>query len=199
MRHSLVIFMFLICSSAFSEGGEEASHMYPVVNNGDVDSAHDKRKEVNHKHNSHAEEDDHGERDEHGDHEHGKADSRHEHEETSQVGPDKGIVEANESQGIKLSPEAEKNFGLTRIRVSGPSVEIPKSAIVTAVTEINIVRYRNGFYKRVDFSEVSRSIDKIVVRSEDIKLGDEIVVKGLGFLRIAEIAAFGGAPEGHSH
>lgn len=137
-------------------------------------------------------------------HEHEKVDEHsgvdeHEDKKSAQVGPDKGILAASQSEGFKLSPEAEKNFGLSRTKVSSESIELPKSAIVTSVAEINVFRYRNGFYKRVEFSEMNRSQDKVRIRSKEIRPGDEIVIKGLGFLRIAEIAAFGGAPEGHSH
>ncbi len=118
----------------------------------------------------------------------------------SQVGPDKGILEANEASGIKLAPQAEKNFAIKRIKVPANGiVELPKKAIVTAVSEVNIVRYRDGFYKRVDFEEVNRTPTTVMIRSKDLKSTDEVVVQGLGFLRIAEISAFGGESEGHGH
>lgn len=118
----------------------------------------------------------------------------------SQVGPDKGILEANEGSGIKLAASAEKNFEIRRIKVPANGVvEIPRKAIVTAVSEVNIVRYRNGFYKRVDFEEINRTPTTVTIRSKDLKSTDEVVVQGLGFLRIAEISAFGGESEGHGH
>lgn len=121
-------------------------------------------------------------------------------EANPQVGPGKGILEADEHEGIKLGSEAENNFEITKVRVtSGTSMELPKSAIVTAGTEVNLYRCRDGFYKRIDFDLVSKKLDKVIVSSKDLKSGDEIVLKGMGYLRIAEIAAFGGAPEGHSH
>jgi len=118
----------------------------------------------------------------------------------SQVGSDKGILEANEASGIKLASSAEKNFEIKRIKVPANGVvEIPKKAIVTAVSEVNIVRYRNGFYKRVDFEEIKRTPTTVTIRSNDLKSTDEVVVQGLGFLRVAEISAFGGESEGHGH
>lgn len=131
------------------------------------------------------------------DHEHGHG---HSEEGNDQVGPGKGIVSASEKEGIRISPEAEKNFEIKRIRVVSPSqLEIPKSAIVTAGTETNLFRYRNGHYKRIDFVFIKKSSQQILVSSKDLRSDDEIVVHGIGLLRIAEIAAFGGAPEGHSH
>lgn len=137
------------------------------------------------------------EKDEHGHIE----DENHGHdEESSQVGPDKGILIASEEDGIKLSSEAENNFEIKRAKVLLTNVlEIPRTAIITAGTEVNIYRYRNGFYKRIDFETLQKANGRISIRSKELKIGDEIVISGLGFLRIAEIAAFGGAPEGHSH
>jgi hypothetical protein len=39
-----------------------------------------------------------------------------EEEKNSQVGTDKGIIEANEKDGIKLSKEAEEKFEIKRIK-----------------------------------------------------------------------------------
>lgn len=145
--------------------------------------------ESEHKH-SDEESEEHGHGDEHA----------HGEEENPQVGPKKGILAASEEEGIKLSPEAEKNFEIQKFKVMANSTfEISKEAVVTAGLEVNLYRYRDGFYKRVDFEQISRSGNKIQIRSKDLKSGDEIAITGLGFLRIAEIAAFGGAPEGHSH
>ena len=143
--------------------------------------------EDEHKH-SEKESEGHGHGDEHGE------------EENPRVGPNKGILAASEDEGIKLSPEAEKNFEIKKFKITAASsFEIPKDAVVTAGLEVNLYRYRDGFYKRIDFDQISRSGNKISIRSKDLKSGDEIAISGLGFLRIAEIAAFGGAPEGHSH
>jgi hypothetical protein len=151
--------------------------------------SHQKGDEAEHKHAD-------GESKEHG---HGDEHAKNE-EENPQVGPNKGILAASEDEGIKLSPEAEKNFEIQKLKVSNPgSIEIPKDALVTAGVEVNLYRYRAGFYKRIDFEQLIRSKNKISIRSRDLQSGDEIAITGLGFLRIAEIAAFGGAPEGHSH
>ena len=131
-------------------------------------------------------------------HEHDKQEHE-EHEENSQVGKDKGIIEATEIDGIKLSIEAEKSFEIVRSKVAQTTIEIPDKAIVKFLAEVNVFRFRNGFYKRIDFEYVKRLKDKVQIKSKDLKIGDEVVVRGLEFLRLAEISAFGGAPEGHSH
>lgn len=117
----------------------------------------------------------------------------------SKIGPDKGILEANESVGIKLSPQAEKNFEIKRIKVPTTGVvTVPKEAIVTTVAESNLFRFRNGFYKRIDFQEVSRSQNSVTVKSNELNSTDEVVVQGLGFLHTAEFSAFSGET-GHGH
>lgn len=122
------------------------------------------------------------------------------HEENSQVGAGKGIVSASEEHGIQISPQAEKVFEIQRVTIQQTqTIELPKTAVVTAGTEVNLYRYRDGHYKRIDFELIRKTEKQIVVLSKDLKKGDEIVVRGMGLLRIAEIAAFGGAPEGHSH
>lgn len=162
--------------------------------NAKTDENHDSHAEDEHEHTEgekHSEDESHDHEEEDG-HGHG--------EENSQIGPGKGIVSASEKDGFQISPEAEKNFEIKKTVVSNVSqIELPKSAVVTAGMEVNLYRSRQGHYKRVDFVYISRNANKIIVTSKDLKSGDEIVVQGMGLLRIAEIAAFGGAPEGHSH
>lgn len=141
--------------------------------------------------------DDHAEhKDEHGE-EH--ANEKGHEEANNQVGPKKGILEAHKEKGFKLSPEAEKNFEIEKVKVNMTQLEIPNHAIVKAGEEVNLFRLREGFYSRIDFTEVKKNATTLIVTSKDLKPGDEVVVKGLGFLRMTEIAAFDGAPAGHSH
>lgn len=130
----------------------------------------------------------------------------HNHEEGEEeegggsVGPDKGITEFSERSGFKLSPEALKNFDLKYIKLNGDGPwALPKSSIVHSGEETNLFRKRNGFFKRIDFQTIKNSGNQITVDSDDLREGDEVVVLGLGFLRIAELAATGGVAHGHSH
>jgi len=126
--------------------------------------------------------------------------SDHEEESTSSVGPDKGILAASKEKGISLSEAALKNFDIKTQTLLGPGPwTLPASAKVSALEEVNLYRLRDGHFKRIDFKELKKSTDTISVSSSDLKPGDSIVVNGVGFLRIAELAAFGGAAHGHSH
>lgn len=123
-----------------------------------------------------------------------------EEEGGARVGPDKGVLEVSEALGIKLAPEAEKTFDIKTLKLSGGGAwAIPLSARLLSGEEENLFRLRGGYFKRIDFRRVNSAANSLVVTSNDLRDGDEIVVSGLGFLRVAEIAASGGAPEGHSH
>ena len=53
--------------------------------------------------------------------------------------------------------------------------------------------------ERIDFKTIDKTKDTWKVSSRDLATGDKIVVDGIGFLRIAEIAASGGLSDSHSH
>lgn len=198
----ILIFVFAARMGLSEAHGDEKDHGKKPA--GQEHSAAE-AKEEHHDEKSHDEGKEHAEGKGHEEgKEHEEAGHKHEgeegEEESSQVGPDKGILEANEKEGIKLSPEAEKNFDISKSKVTNASsIELPKSAIVTAGTEINLFRLRKGFYKRVDFNLISKGANSIVVKSTELVAGDEIVTAGMNFIRLAELAAFGGAAEGHSH
>lgn len=156
----------------------------------------------------HEEEEGHSDEQAHGDdeHKHAKEEEHHdeekghgEHEESDQVGPNKGILEANEKNGFKLSPEATKNFKMKFQTFSGGPLVLPLDSILQTTNEKNIYRMRDGFIKRVDITVIAKSKSELTFTSSELKSGDQIVLSGLGYLRMAELAAFGGAPEGHSH
>lgn len=195
----LFVLIFVFCARmALSEVHDKNEKSHGKESTGHEHSATE-AKEEHHDEKGHDESKGHEEGKEHEEAGH-KHEGEEGEEESSQVGADKGILEANEKDGIKLSPEAEKNFEILKSKViNASSIELPKSAIVTAGTEINLFRLRNGFYKRVDFSLISKSTNSIVVKSAELAAGDEIVTAGMNFIRLAELAAFGGAAEGHSH
>lgn len=149
--------------------------------------------------------DDHGaDKKSHKEEGHAKGDSHNheeeEKEEAGNVGPDKGITEFSERNGFKLSPEALKNFDLKFLKLKGDGPwALPKSALVHSGEETNVFRKRNDFFKRIDFQTIKDSSSQLTIDSDDLREGDEVVLAGLGFLRIAELAATGGVADGHSH
>ncbi len=121
-----------------------------------------------------------------------------EHEEASaNVGPDKGIVEKSEKEGIKLSDEAIKTMGIKTIDVQSQQIEIPIAALVRIKDEKYVFRLRNGWFKRVEFKVIQKGADKLTLNSSDLSAGDKVAIEGLGFLRTSEIYSEEGAT--HSH
>lgn len=187
LYHLFVISIFALGSVSLADEHKHKSSEKPKPShkNEEKDKGHDKHD------NSHG--DDH-------DDEHGQKAAGHEEEDASNVGPDKGITEANEDKGVKLSPEALKNFEIKTQTLSGAGPwTVPASARLLALEESNLYRLRDGYFKRIDFVLIKSNASQMTVRSEELQPGDEVVTGGIGFLRIAELTAFGGAPEGHSH
>lgn len=135
----------------------------------------------------------HGHEKEHKDEHQDKHQDKHQDEHHKDEHDEKTI------DGFKLSATAAKNFELTYVDYKLPAIALPATAIFKGLSEVNLYRLRNGLYKRIDFKTVEKSRDTIKVNSPDLLVGDKIVVTGIGFLRIAEIAASGGLSDSHSH
>ncbi len=115
----------------------------------------------------------------------------HEHEEEHE--------EKSNEDGFKLGPAGMKTFEIKLLKVTTAQVNIQKAAIYKGLNEVNLYRLREGHFKRIDFKTISKTPDGLLVSSPDLKNGDEIVIQGVGFLRMAEIAATGGLSDFHSH
>ncbi len=130
----------------------------------------------------------HAPHDEHG-HDHGEEEAaeEHAHEEgghadgASPIGPDKGIL-AKGKKGIQLSPEAYKSFGIVITKLAN-SHSVPKEAIVAIKDKKYVYTVTDSWIKKIS--------------PEQVTAGTDIVVSGIGFLRIAELIAEEGAA--HSH
>lgn len=162
-------------------------------------SDHKKENHDEHGKDEHADHDE-GEEDKHADGEKGHKDHDEEEEEeaSSSVGLDKGIIAKSEN-GIQLAPDAMSTFDLRTIDFTGSPFRLLKSAIVDIKDEKSVFRLRDGWYKRVHFKTVRSDSDNVFIESSSLKAGDKIVIQSTGFLRMAEVAAEGGAAHGHSH
>lgn len=114
------------------------------------------------------------------------------------VGANRGILSVNDKDGFKLADSAIKTFGLKLMPVGSLSnVRIPMSAIYYGLQETNVYRARSGFFKRIDFKILQKSSDTLVISSNDLASGDQLVIGGVAFLRIAELQAYGGVADEH--
>ena len=161
---------------------------------------HKQEKEVGHDHDNekgheHAEEGaGHGEKG----HEHAEEGHGHDEEERRNVGPDKGVLDANEELGFKLRAGVEERFGITTQMVHSTSLTLPRGAIVYSKEEYEVFRKRNDYWKALDV-EITRKADSVLIKSHELKAGDSVAIKGVGFLKIVELSVFGPAIEGHIH
>jgi hypothetical protein len=128
-------------------------------------------------------------KDEHDDH--GKQNEHEEHDDHQEKNASK--------DGFSLNEKSIKTFDLKFIKYIGPNTIIPQTAIYKGLNEVNLYRKRNGLFKRIDFKTLKIDKNSISVSSSDLIQGDQIVVAGVGFLRMAEIAASGGLSDSHSH
>lgn len=180
-----------------SEAKQEKSHEHAEGEHDDSPSTTPSNAEASEHGDNGAEESDHAHA---GEGEDGHGHGEEGEEENSAVGPDKGITKADKNLGFQLSESAKKTYRLSTVPATpGQNMILPPSAIFYGLQERNIFRVRDGYIKRIDFKFVSNTKSQVIVQIEDLKTGDEIVTTGLGFLRIAELAASGGGAVGHAH
>lgn len=145
-----------------------------------------------------------GHKDDEDDHEKSKKtahsnDKTNEAGENKNVGPNKGITSFDEENGFALSDESKKTFSLQTQDLTGSSPwSLPQSALLFTGEEKSVYRLRDGFFKRIDVEVIKKDKDRMIVKSEDLKKGDAVVIKGVGFIRIAEVDATS-EESSHSH
>jgi len=118
----------------------------------------------------------------------------------SRVGPEKGVIHADEHDGFVLRPSAEQNFAIKKTALkAGPNWTIPRHALIYSGLETQVFRQRENHWKSVDV-EINRKTGKNVeIRSKDLQAGDQLAVDGIGFLKIIEQSVFGPVADGHGH
>ncbi len=121
-----------------------------------------------------------------------------EDEISPQVGPDKGILEKKEEK-FRLAPEAIKTMEIETKPYSGGSVTVDRKSIVFAKSEKSIFRVHEGWFERIPIKVISRDSNTYTLTAELLVAGDQIVISGIGFLRIAEIFAEEGDEQSHAH
>ncbi|MFG1481765.1 hypothetical protein ABMA79_09120 [Halobacteriovorax sp. HFRX-2_2] len=156
------------------------------------ESHHDEHKHDEHKHEEHSDHDEHEEHedheghddhDDHDDHGHGHG---HGDEKT---GEGKAITKVDEKHGFQLSHEAQKRLAIKTTSFEKGFYNIPDSAYVVVGKERALYRKREGFFKLIDEHELTGSFTK----------GDEIVISGIGLLRVSDIFSTDESEYGHAH
>ncbi len=140
----------------------------------------------------HGDHDDHAEEEGHGDHE--------EEEGGARFGPGKAITAANKKDGIQLSEKAVKTLGLSYVAATGDGTfKLPFKTAVFFQDEVGVYRLKNGWHKLIEVQLISKTASEVVVKTAELKAGDQIAKDGVPLLRAAELEAWGGSGDGHGH
>ena len=128
------------------------------------------------------------------------ASEEHHEEGGARTGQGKAVLEAGAKQGLRLAEKALKRLGIRTQRLVGPgSYRVPLPALVYAEEEVGVYRLRGGWFKHVDVEVSSKTRDWAIVRSGELRAGDELVIAGAPLLRVAELDVLGGEEAGHDH
>ncbi len=142
---------------------------------------------------------DHAYQEEKGEEEHG-----HEGEaESFDVGPDHAVTEANRENGFKLSEKAIQTLKVKAQALSAQApYALPSQAIVHFKGKSGVYRFRAGWFKLIEGSEVKAGSQQAAFKpkkAEDFQKGDQIAIQGVPLLRVAELRVFSDSDEGHGH
>ena len=114
----------------------------------------------------------------------------------------KGVLEYNEKEGFRLSEPAFKRFKIsTQKIVTKGLIQIPRSALVTALGDLSVYRERKGHFKRIDIKLTQKNGPSVKFESSEFVVGDAVVTTGADFLRVTEMDLTSGDEDegGHHH
>ncbi len=101
--------------------------------------------------------------------------------------PWSAVSEYNELDGFKLTARAEKNLGVTFLKLKKERFwEIPKSALLTIKHSNAVFRKWNGWITMVLVKVEEKKGKTVKIKSVDLQAGDEIAITGVPFLRMTE-------------
>lgn len=138
---------------------------------------------------------------EHGHEEHhdDEQEEHHDHDGGKAIGHGKAIEEVDTIKGFKLSKEAISSLDIKFQTIERKPFSIQKSTLVAAKSIKGIYRYREGYFKFIKVHFENEVENKYIIDDQEIKLGDQIVVEGVGLLRVADIYSTDSSEYGHSH
>lgn len=179
MKNIKIIFvtLFLLNNLVFAEDGHDHSS-----HSGDDHSKHDNIDE--HKGHDHEEKDDH---------------EGHDHGTSKAIGKGKAIEVVDEKKGFKLSKEAIKTLKLKLQNVDGDEFEISKSTLVSSKSIKGVYRFRAGFFKLLSAKILKETKTGYKVKVAGVDFGDQIVINGVGLLRVTDVYSTDKSEYGHSH
>lgn len=176
--------IFLISNLAFAEGDHDhSSHK---------GHDHSKQEEKHDDHDDHKGHD-HSKHDDHDDH------KGHDHGASKAIGKGKAIEVVDEKKGFKLSKEAIKTLKLRLQNVDGDEFEISKATLVSSKSIKGVYRFRAGFFKLLNAKILKETKSGYKVKVAGVEFGDQIVINGIGLLRVTDVYSTDKSEYGHSH
>lgn len=147
-------------------------------------------------HSENEEHDDHGKETDGDSHGHGHG----EEEAPENVGPTKGVLTFDEHVGFNLSPEAEKNFSLARIKplAKGDSWEVPINALVHSMDKVFVYRERKALLLAIPVRVLKKSGLIATIQAQKLSASDLVISNGAGHLKVVELDLNSGEV-GHAH
>lgn len=196
MKNIKIIFitLFLLNNLVFAEDGHDHSS-----HSGDDHSKQEKHDDhEDHKGHDHSR---HDNIDEHKGHDHEKRDDHkgHDHGTSKAIGKGKAIEVVDEKKGFKLSKEAIKTLKLKLQNVDGDEFEISKSTLVSSKSIKGVYRFRAGFFKLLSAKILKETKSGYKVKVAGVEFGDQIVINGVGLLRVTDVYSTDKSEYGHSH
>lgn len=167
----------------------EKEHDHHKEDPKDHHNTDDGNNEKSEKHDGHENHDEHAE----DKHEDGHSD---EEESIGGIGSGNAVTAADEHDGIKLSDKAIETIGLKTEIWDGEFVSA--KSIVYHQDQTSVYRLKDGWYKLVPITIVSKIDQLVQITATDLTTGDTVVTSGVALLRVADLDAFSGEV-GHSH
>lgn len=122
-----------------------------------------------------------------------------EHDSSKAIGEGKAIAEVSEQNGFKLSGESISFLNIKFKKVNGRRFLIKREALAVNRKEKGVYRYRDGFFKFLEATQIEHSKLGLYVTVADIKAGDEVAVDHLDLIKVCDIYSTDTAEYGHGH
>jgi hypothetical protein len=123
----------------------------------------------------------------------------HDHETSKAIGKGKAIEIVDEIKGFKLSKESIATLNLKFQKIDGNEFRINKSTLVSSKSIKGVYRFRAGFFKLLSAKILKETDSEYRVKVAGLNLNDQIVISGVGLLRVADIYSIDKSEYGHSH
>jgi hypothetical protein len=195
---TIFITLFLFNNLVFAEGGHDHSSHDGHDHSSHEGHDHSKHEEKHDDHSGHDNLDDH---DDHKGHDHTKHSDHegHGHGSSKAIGKGKAIEVVDEIKGFKLSKEAIKTLKLKLQNVDGDEFIVSKSTLVSSKNIKGVYRFRAGFFKLLSAKIVKETKTGYRVKVVGVEFGDQIVINGVGLLRVTDVYSTDKSEYGHAH